>query len=121
ESIRDNQGGRINSGLYYATVDDNYYAAFLQEPKGSDKAAAFVGGILVYDRESASYHILEKNANGKKPVLTLNTSKCIIEGKAPIDLGLRLGHTQFETYGSFIYKMIPDSLYLNVFSKLQFP
>lgn len=121
ESMRDIQGGRINSGLYYATVDDSYYAAFLQEPKGSDKAAAFVGGVLVYDRESASYQILEKQANGKKPVLTFNTSRCVVEGKAPIDLGLRLGHMQLETYGSFIYKMIPDSLYLNVFAKLQFP
>lgn len=117
----DIHGGRISNGLYYATVNDSYYAAFLQTPKGADRVAAFVSGNLVFDRESASYKIIDSEKSTKQIALTLNTNRCIVEGKAPIDLDLKLGQVQIETVGSFLYKMIPDSLFLDVFVKLNFP
>lgn len=117
----DIHGKPINNGLYYATVNDSYYAAFLQEPKGADKAAAFIGGTLVYDRSQSAYHIMQTEAGIDKAVLSMHTNRCVIEGKSAIDLDLKTGHLDLDIYGDFIYKIIPDSLYLNVFARLSFP
>ncbi len=120
EASTDVNGGRISNGLYYATVNDSYYAAFMQRPKGADRAAAFISGDLVYDKINSSYNIRKWENDRPRTLLSLNTTRCIIEGRSEIDLDLKLGQINLESFGEFSYKMIPDSLYLDVFAKFQF-
>lgn len=114
-------GGKVNSGLFYSAATDGYYAAFLQQPRGADKQIAGINGMLSYDRQRSEFRIEETAAATGRSFLVLNTNRCIVQGRSALDLDLRLPSVTISSAGSFEHRLIPDSLYLNVFLSLQFP
>jgi hypothetical protein len=120
EKSFDISGARVNNGFYYATVNDSYYAAFMQSPRGSDKEITSISGLLSYDKISSTYKVGDEAASQNKKFIQLNTVRCLIQGKSELDLDLRLGAVELATIGSFEYKVIPDSVEINVFASLNF-
>ena len=118
---KDINGLPIRNGFYYASVIDSYYGAFLQNPRASsDKVLAAAPGLLWYDPATMSYRVEAAPGKNNTAFLTLDTDHCIVKGKSDMNLDLRLTNISLETTGSYTYKMIPDSLYLNLFAALNF-
>ncbi len=120
EKTFDISGARVNKGFYYATVNDSYYAAFMQSPRGSDKEVASIAGLLSYDKITSTYTVGDALGNKNKKFIQLNTARCVISGKSELDLELRLGAVELSSIGSFEYKIIPDSVEIDVFAGLNF-
>lgn len=120
EKTFDNSGARVNHGFYYATVNDGYYAAFMQSPRGSDREITSISGLLSYDRITSTYKVGDETGSQSGEFIQLNTARCIIQGKSALDLDLRLGAVELSTIGSFEYKIIPDSVEIDVFAGLNF-
>ncbi|PKP51812.1 MAG: hypothetical protein CVT92_11820 [Bacteroidetes bacterium HGW-Bacteroidetes-1] len=117
----DINGNKINNGLFFTAVTDNYHVAFLQFPRSpADKEIASVNGNIWYDKATASYKIENNSTSNQKAFLHFNTTRCVIMGKAKMDLDLRLPAIDLKTIGSFEYKMIPDSVDFNLFVSLSF-
>lgn len=118
---KDINGLPIRNGFYYASVTDSYYGAFLQNPRASsDKVLADAAGLLWYDPATMSYRVEAVPGKNNSTFLALDTDHCIVKGKSDMNLDLRLTNISLETTGSYTYKMIPDSLYLNLFASINF-
>lgn len=114
-------GAKVISGLFYSAASDGYYAAFLQQPRGADKQVGGISGMLSYDRQKNEFRIEDASSAVGRSFLVLNTNRCIVQGRSAIDLDLRMPSITVSSSGSYEHRLIPDSLYLNVFMSLQFP
>jgi len=111
----------VRNGFYYASVTDSYFGAFLQNQRAtSDNLLASQKGLVWYDVSSSSYRIEPAPEQNNRTFLKLETERCIVTGKSPLDMDLRLTNIDLQTVGSYTYKMIPDSLYLDIFASFNF-
>lgn len=118
--MNDQAGNRVYTGLFYSAANDRYRAYLLQNSGGVESMVSAVSGLIFYDKGTMSYKVESKQGD-TKDYLVLSTGRCIIKGQGTIDLNLRLPNIKLETYGGYQYKLIPDSLYLDVSMTLKFP
>ena len=117
----DINGMPVRNGFYYASLTDSYFGAFLQQQRAaSDEVLSAFEGFVTADPSGESYRIEPLSGQNSRIFLTLDTKRCVVMGKAPIDLDLRLTQIEFQTAGAYTYKIIPDSLYLDLFASLNF-
>lgn len=118
--MTDLAGNRINSGLFYSAAQDRYRAYLLQNTGGAETVVSSVSGLISYDKATLSYKV-ENTQGDAKDYLMLSTNRCIISGQGTMDLNLRMPNITLGTYGGYDYRIIPDSLYLDLSLTLKFP
>ncbi len=117
----DTAGMPVRNGFYFAPFSDSYYAAFLQSPRSaSDQLLAPAAGLVSFNKNTLSYVIDPANGARGPHLLELSTHRCVVEGRAAIPLNLKLTMFEVKAHGSYIYKMIPDSMYLDVLLSMNF-
>lgn len=115
--MADMGGNRVHTGLFYSAAQDRYRAVMLQTAGGAETAVSVTSGLIYFDKTTLSFKV----ESGTKDFITLNTNRCIITGQGTADLGLRLPNIELATYGGYEYRIIPDSLYLELSMTLNFP
>jgi hypothetical protein len=117
----DIDGLPVRNGFYYASLTDSYFGAFLQNQRAtSDNLLASQKGLVWYDISTSSYKIDPAPEQNNRTFLKLETERCIVTGKSTLDMDLRLTNIDLQTVGSYTYKIIPDSLYLDIFASFNF-
>lgn len=111
----------VRNGFYFAPFSESYYAAFLQAPRAaSDRLLASFAGLVSYNKNASTYIISPADGKKSHKYLELNTQRCIVSGKSELTTDLKLTMFDLQMYGAYVYKMIPDSLYLDAVIALQF-
>lgn len=111
----------VRNGFYFAPFSDSYYAAFLQAPRAaSDRSLAPLAGLVSFNKNTSTYSISPSDGKKSQKYLELNTQRCIVSGKSELATDLKLTMFDLQMYGAYVYKMIPDSLYLDAAVSLQF-
>lgn len=120
-NAQDVGGNRLQTGYYYSSLENKYFGTLLSYPRAeTDVAVAKQSGVLWFDKTTGSFKLVPKENPAARPLMQLSTSRCILEGKDKLDLGLNLPLFEMGVYGSFEQQLIPDSTKLQATVLLNF-
>ena len=117
----DLQGIRLQCGLYLGMNSNSYYGSFLKYPQSvMDKVIFEESGNLTFDNTTNTFKIDGFQPEPRKQLMQLKTDRCIMSGKGKLEFGNKMEFVDIQTIGLFDYKMIPDSIAVNLFLKINF-
>jgi len=115
---------KLMSSIAFSITQNVIYAPFYIKPVTySDLPMTPAEGFIRYDKKLQSYIIATdpkdlKNTTGNQ--LILDTRRCILSGSGKVNLGAEFGKLTMDMMGNSSYKMIPDSLNLDVLASIDF-
>ncbi len=124
-NLRNNDGGRIYSGIYITEDSTHIYQTFMGGRKDySDTPIMQAEGYLYYDEGSDNYKIggLEKLSDESLPgnLLSFDKNYCNLYGEGSLDLAVEYGQVKITVVGNTIHESDPELTTMNVMLGFEF-
>jgi hypothetical protein len=125
EDLRDVNGAKLYSGIYFAGDTIGVYSAFVG-PKisGGDIEVATAAGFLTYDKVTSEYRISSKEKLSQLTLpgkyLSLAVFRCLTRAEGKLSLGANLGRVSLNFYGTVLHNARQDSTRINSVAELNF-
>ncbi|MBK7211869.1 MAG: hypothetical protein IPH88_00930 [Bacteroidales bacterium] len=123
--IENTGNGKLRVGVYYSLTENTLKPGFFAKPDNvTDLDLINAEGLIVYDAAKNEYRVAsaakQKDPSLSGNVVTLNTSRCVVQGEGRVNLTGDLGRLTMESAGKVFHSTISDSTIVNILMSLDF-